>query len=175
MQLSDRQTRRQLSFLFKRILNILRKQNDLIYGSLSVSKFTLFLWEQEADYWFNAIVDQSLKDLVRDSEQSDATVALWVSTGFEGLGIATTSALLQIFRILSRRKQKKKKLRNQNFKQRLAWIKSYGQIKSGPEALPGGQQQMRMEGSSKFSWRKISRNIYCIWSRGPPKFRQFLH
>ena len=69
-------------------------------------------WEQGVDYWFNTIVDQSLEDLVRDAEQRDGTVALGSSTGFEGFGIATTSALLQTFEILSWRKQKERKSRS---------------------------------------------------------------
>ena len=58
-----------LLFCLKRILNVLRKQNDLIYGRLSVSKSSLFLWKQGIDYWFDTIVDQLFKDLVRDAEQ----------------------------------------------------------------------------------------------------------
>ena len=53
-----------LLFCLKRILNVLRKQNDLIYGRLSVSKFSLLLWEQGVDYRFDAIVDQFFEDLV---------------------------------------------------------------------------------------------------------------
>ena len=58
--------------------SILRKQNDLIYGRLSVSTFSLFLWEQGIHYWFDTIVDQSFEDLVSDAKQKDGTVALWV-------------------------------------------------------------------------------------------------
>ena len=36
------------------------------------------------------IIDQSFEDLVKDAEQEDG-----YSIGFEGLGIATTSAFLQ--------------------------------------------------------------------------------
>ena len=67
-----------LLFFLKRILNVLCKKNDLIYDRLSVSKSSLFLWEQGVDYWFNTIVDQSFKDHVRNAEQRDGTVALWV-------------------------------------------------------------------------------------------------
>ena len=59
------------------------------------------------------------------------------STGFDGLGIATTSALLQTFEILSWRKQEEKKPRNQNFKAGPAWIKSSKQIELGAGALRG--------------------------------------
>ena len=65
-----------LLFCFKRILNVLHKQNDLIYGRLSVSKCNLFLWKQGVDFWFNKIVDHSFEDLVRDAEQRDRTGAL---------------------------------------------------------------------------------------------------
>ena len=74
-----------LLFCLKRILNVLRKQNDLIYHKLSVSKSSLFLWKQGVDYWINTIVDQSFEDLVKDAEQGDDTVALWVLYRFLGL------------------------------------------------------------------------------------------
>ena len=67
-QLPDQQTRHWPSFLPLKILNVLRKQNYLIYGWLSMSKSSLFLWKQGVDYWFDTIVDQSFEDLVRDTE-----------------------------------------------------------------------------------------------------------
>ena len=67
-----------LLFWLKRILNALRKQNDLIYGRLFVLKFSLFLRKQGVDYWFNTIVDQSFKGFVRDEEQRYETVGLWI-------------------------------------------------------------------------------------------------
>ena len=60
-----------LLFCLKRILNVLRKQNDLVHGRLSVSKSSLFLWKLGVDYWFDTIVDQSFEDLVSDTEQRD--------------------------------------------------------------------------------------------------------
>ena len=57
--------------------------------------------------------------------------------GFIGFGITTTSTLLQILEILSRCKQEERKSCNQDFKAVPAWIVSFGQMKSGPEALPG--------------------------------------
>ena len=60
--------------------------------------------KQGVDYWLDSIVNQSFEDLVRNTEQRDGTVALGSSTDFEGLGITTTSALLQTFGILSWRK-----------------------------------------------------------------------
>ena len=126
-----------LLFCLKRILNALRKQNDLVHDRLSVSKSSLFLWKQEVDYWFDMIVDQSFEDLVRETEQKNGTVAFGSSIGFKRLGIATTSALLQTFGILSWRKQEEGKPRSQDFKPGPAWITSSGQIEPGPGALPG--------------------------------------
>ena len=77
-QLSDRQTWHQPFLCLKRILNVLRKHNNLVYGRLSVSKSSLLLWEKGVDHWSDAIVDQSFKGLVRDAEQRDGTVALRV-------------------------------------------------------------------------------------------------
>ena len=53
--------------------------------------------------------------------------------------MATTSALLQTFGILSWRKQEERKPRSHDFKPGPAWIKSSWQIESGPEALPGSK------------------------------------
>ena len=64
-------------------------------------------------------------------------VTLCILYRYEGLGIATTSALLETFGILSWQKQEERKPRNQNFKPGPAWIKSSGQIEPGPGALPG--------------------------------------
>ena len=74
--------KRSLLFCLIRILNVLRKQNELIYDRLSVSKSSVFLCEQGVDYWLDAIVDQSFEDHVRDAEQRDGTVALWVLDRF---------------------------------------------------------------------------------------------
>ena len=71
-----------LFFCLKRILNVLQKQNDLIYSR--VSKSSLFLWKQEVDYWFNTIAVQKFEDLLRDTEQRDGTVALWLLYRFRG-------------------------------------------------------------------------------------------
>ena len=50
------------------------------------------------------------------------------STGFIGLGIATTNALLQIFGILRWCKQDERKPHSQDFRAASAWSKSSGQI-----------------------------------------------
>ena len=57
--------------------------------------------------------------------------------GFPGLGIATTSALLQILEILSQCKQEERKSCNQDFKAAPAWSISSEQMESGSGALPG--------------------------------------
>ena len=43
-----------------------------------MSKPSLLVWEQEIDNRFNTSVDQSFEDLVRDTEQRDGAIALWV-------------------------------------------------------------------------------------------------
>ena len=50
--------------------------------------------------------------------------------------IETTSALLQILKILSWRKQKERKPRNHDFEAGVAWIINSGKIKSRRRALP---------------------------------------
>ena len=79
-------------------------------------------------------VDKPIEDLV--GHRAEISV-FGSSTGFAGFGIATTSALLQILGILSRRKQEEMKSRNQDFKAAPAWTISSGQMESGPGALPG--------------------------------------
>ena len=82
-------------------------------------------------------VDKPLEDLVGDTEQRYRLITHWVRHGlFVGFGIATTSALLQILGILSRRKQEERKPRNQDFKAAPAWSISLEQMESGPGALP---------------------------------------
>ena len=63
-----------LLFCIKRTLKVLRKQNDLIYGRLSVSKSNMFFRKQGVDYWFDPIVYQSLEDFWGGR----GTVALWI-------------------------------------------------------------------------------------------------
>jgi len=57
--------------------------------------------EQWAYDWVDTSVDESLEDFKGGTQQRYGKVALWVPSDFSGLGIATISALLQIFRILS--------------------------------------------------------------------------
>ena len=80
-------------------------------------------------------VDKPFEDFVGHTEQRYRSITLWVPTDFVGLGIATTSALLQILGILSRRKQEEMKSRNQDFKAAPAWSISSEQMESGPGAL----------------------------------------
>ena len=76
-------------FLFRLedVLDALREQSDLIHGELSALKTRLFQREQRVNKRFDAGVDKSLED---------RTITLCSSTGFEGFGIAATSALFQI-------------------------------------------------------------------------------
>ena len=55
-----------LFFRFECILNALREQSDLIHGGSSASKTRLFPWEQRVNKRFDAGVDKSLENLVRE-------------------------------------------------------------------------------------------------------------
>jgi len=66
-----------------------------------VSKARLLPWEQWVDDCNNMSVDESLEDL-KGTHSRDMGRSLFRSLNvFSGLGIATISALLQIFGILS--------------------------------------------------------------------------
>ena len=66
-------------------------------------------------------VDESLEDFKGDTQQRYMTIALRVPQWLLWLKIATTSALLQIFGILSWRMQELRKSRNQDLRADLAW------------------------------------------------------
>jgi len=102
-----------------------------------VSEARLLLWEQWVDDCFNTSVDESLEDFEGDTQQRYSTIALWVPTGFSGLGIATTSTLLQIFGILSWRMQELRKLQNQDLRADPAWSMNSGKMESNPGDFPG--------------------------------------
>ena len=57
--------------------------------------------------------------------------------GFSGLGIATNSALLQIFGILSLRMQELRKSQNQDLRADPAWSINSGKMESNPGVFPG--------------------------------------
>ena len=90
-----------LLFSWKAVLDVLCQQGDLIHGRPPVTKARLLPREQRVDDWDDTSIDESLKDFKRHSQQRYGTVTIWVPNGFSGLGIATISALLQIFGILS--------------------------------------------------------------------------
>jgi len=102
-----------------------------------VSEVRLLLWEQWVDDWFNTSVDESLEEFKGDTQQGYRTIALWVPNGFSGLGIATTSALLQIFRILSWRMQELRKSQNQDLRADPAWNINSGKMEFNPGDFPG--------------------------------------
>jgi len=93
--------------------------------------------EQWVDDWFDTSVDESLKDLEGEAQRRYRAIALWSPNGFSGLGIAATSALLQIFGILNWRKQEARKSQNQNLRADPAWNTNSGNIESRPRDFPG--------------------------------------
>jgi len=99
-----------------------------------VSEACLLLWDQWVDDCFDTSLDQSLEDFEGDTQLRLRTIALWVP---QMLGIATTSALLQIFGILSWRMQELGKLQNQDLRADLAWSINSGKMESNPGDFPG--------------------------------------
>jgi len=102
-----------------------------------VSKTRLLLWQQWVDDWFDTRVDESLEDFKRDKQERYGTVALWAPSGFSGLGIATISALLQIFGILSWCTQEVRKSQNQDLRPKPAWSINSGKMESNLGEFPG--------------------------------------
>ena len=102
-----------------------------------MSKARLLLWEQWVDDWFSTSVDESLEDIQGDAQQRYETIALWVPSGFSGLGIATISALLQIFGILSWRMQEVRNSQNQDLRADLAWSINSRKMESNPGHFSG--------------------------------------
>ena len=97
-----------------------------------MSEARLLLWEQWLDDCFDTSVDECLQDFKGDTQQRYRTIVLWVPNGFSGLGIATTSALLQIFGILSWRMQELRKSQSQDLRADPAWSINSGKMESNP-------------------------------------------
>ena len=95
------------------------------------------LWQQCVGDCFDTNVDESLEDFKGDTQQRYRTIALWVPNGFFGLGIATTSALLQIFGILSWRMQELRKSQNQDLRADPARSINSRKMETNPGDFPG--------------------------------------
>ena len=126
---------------------------DLVYARPPVSEAHLLLWEQWVDDCFDTSVDEFLDDFKGDTQQRYRTVALWDSSGFSGLGIATISALLQIFGILSWCMQEVRTSQNQDLRADLAWSTNSGKMESKPGDFPGF---WRLRTAASFSGLKSS-------------------
>jgi len=94
--------------------------------------FGFLVVEMEDCHCFDTIVDESLEDFKGDTQQRYRTVALWVPQWILWLRVATTSALLQIFGILSWRMQELRKSQNQDLRPDLAWSINSGKMESNP-------------------------------------------
>jgi len=88
------------------------------------------------------------------------TVTLWVPNGFSGLGIATISALLKIFGILSWRMQELRKSQNQDLRADPAWSMNSGKMESNTGDFPGFR---RLRAAASSSSLKISE---IVWPSG---------
>jgi len=102
-----------------------------------VSEARLLLWVQWVGDCFDTSVDESLEDFKGETQQRYRAIALRVPNGFSGLEIATASALLQIFGILSWRMQELRKSQNQDLRADPAWSINSGKMESNPGDFPG--------------------------------------
>jgi len=90
----------------------------------------------------------SLSRILGGKQQRYGTVALWVPSSYSGLGIATISVLLQIFRILSWRMQEVRKSQNQDLRADPAWSMTSGKMECNPGDFPGFRRLRAAESSS---------------------------
>jgi len=149
-----------LLFSRKAILDVLCQQGDLVYGRPPVSKIRLLPKEQWVYDWVDTSIDESLEDFKGDTQQRSGTVTLLVPNGFSGLGIATTSALLQIFEILRWRMQELRKSQNQDLRADSAWSMNPGKMESNPGDFPGFR---RLRAAARSSGLKGSE---ILWPSG---------
>ena len=110
-----------------------------------MSEARLLLWVQWVGDCFDTSVDESLEDFKGETQQRYRAIALRVPNGFSGLEIATASALLQIFGILSWRMQELRKSQNQDLRADPAWSINSGKM----ESKPGDFLLQASEGNSK--------------------------
>ena len=97
---------------------------------------------------FNTSVDESLEDLEGDTQKRYRAIALWVPSGFSNFGIETSSALFQIFVILSWHKQEVRKSQNQDLRADLVWSINSGKMESRLEDFPSFR---RLRAAASFS------------------------
>ena len=120
-----------------------------------MSEARLVQWEQWVDDCFDTSIEESLEDFKRDTQQRYRTIALWVPNGFSGLGIVTTSALFQIFEILSWHMQVLRKSQNQDLRADPAWSINSGKMESNPRDFPGFRPLRAAANSSSLKGSEI--------------------
>jgi len=127
----------------------------LIYGRPPVSKPCLLLWEQWVGDCFDTSVDESLEDFKGDTQQGYRTIALRGPNGFSDLGIATPSALFQIFGILSWRMQELMKSQNQDLRADPVWSINSGKMEFNAGYFPGFRRLWAAANSSDLKGSEI--------------------
>jgi len=140
-------------FSRKTVLDVLCQQGDLVYDRPPVSKARLHPWEQWVDDWFDTSVDESLEFFKGNTQQRYGMLALWIPSGFSGLGTATTCALLQIFGILSWRMEEVRKSQNHDLRADPAWSMNSGKMESNPGDFSGFR---RLRAAASYSGLKGS-------------------
>ena len=104
-----------LLFSRKTILDVLCQQGGLICGRPPVWKAPLFPREQWVHDWVDTSVEEYLEDFIGGTQHEFGTITFASLDGFSGIGIATISALVQIFGMLSWRMQERRKSQNQEW------------------------------------------------------------
>jgi len=105
-------------------------------------------------------VDESLEDFKGDTQQRYGRVTLWIPNGFSGSWIATISAFLQIFGILSWHMHELRKSQNQDLRADPAWSINSGKMESNPGDFPGFRRLRSATSSSGLKGSEI------LWPSG---------
>ena len=127
----------------------------MVCGRPPLLKARLLLWEPWIDYWFDTSADESLEDFKGNTQQRYGTIALGSPDGFSVFGIATISALLQIFGILSWYMQDVRKSQNQGLRADPACSMNSGRMESNPGVSPGFRRLKAAASSSGLKGSEI--------------------
>ena len=146
-----------LLFSWKAVHNVLCQQGDLVYVSIVTWSGLRSTSRVESPTAPEGAMGQWLgrheRRLVSRGFWRGHTAEIWAgssfgsSNGFSGLRIATISALLQIFGILSWLMQELRKSQNQDLRADLAWSMNSGKMESNPRDFLGFRR-LRAVGSS---------------------------
>ena len=119
---------------------------------LACRKPSCFCTSNGSMHWI--AFDTNTEDLEGETVRHRA-ITLWVPNGLFGLGIATTSALLQILRILSWRMQEVKKPHSQDVRADPAWGINSGKIEFNHRDFSGSRWLRALQISSSLKGPEV--------------------